>query len=59
MRGDKRMSDELKELKRRLLLDIREDQKHSDSGSVADGLKAAIFELENLDKPYFGGRLND
>ncbi|MFT8392785.1 MAG: hypothetical protein ABF624_02085 [Liquorilactobacillus ghanensis] len=55
------MSDELKELKRRLLLDMEEDQKYpdSDSGSAADGLKAAIFELENLDKPYFGGRLDD
>lgn len=51
------MSDELKELRRRLILDIEGEQRYFDSDSAkhVDGLKVAIFELENLDKPYFGG----
>ncbi|WP_370561582.1 hypothetical protein AB5567_06120 [Lactiplantibacillus plantarum] len=47
------MSAEMKELHRRLVNDGISSQKEGDM-KVADGIKIALFEMEHLDKPYFG-----
>jgi len=47
------MSDEMKELRRRLINDCINSQEEGNM-QMADGIKVALFEIENLDKPYFG-----
>ncbi|GEA92750.1 hypothetical protein PDA01_06430 [Pediococcus damnosus] len=47
------MSDETKELRRRLINDCINSQEEGNM-QMADGIKVALFEIDNLDKPYFG-----
>ena len=47
------MSDEMKELRRRLINDCANSRKEGDM-QIADGIMLALFELEHLDNPYFG-----
>ncbi|WP_164915021.1 hypothetical protein [Lactiplantibacillus plantarum] len=47
------MSDEMKELRRRLVNDAIDLQRDRDMQS-ADIMKVAIYELNHLDEPYFG-----
>ena len=47
------MSDEIKELRRRLINDCINSQEEGNM-KMADGIKVALFEIDNLDKPYFG-----
>jgi len=47
------MSDEIKELRRRLINDCINSQEEGNM-QMADGIKVALFEIDNLDKPYFG-----
>ncbi len=47
------MSDEMKELRRRLINDCINSQKEDDM-QIAYGITIALFEIEYLDKPYFG-----
>ncbi|PIO80786.1 hypothetical protein BSQ38_03565 [Pediococcus damnosus] len=47
------MSDEMKELRMRLTNDCINCQEEGNM-QMADGIKVALFEIDNLDKPYFG-----
>ncbi|MDG6763116.1 hypothetical protein [Lactiplantibacillus plantarum] len=47
------MSDEMKELRRRLVNDAIGLQQDEDM-QPADVMKSAIYELDHLDEPYFG-----
>lgn len=47
------MIDELKELRRRLNNDAIRCQEEGDT-KTKDGIVIALFEIEHLDKPYFG-----
>lgn len=47
------MSDEMKELRRRLINDCINSRKEGDM-QMADGITLALFEIEHLDNPYFG-----
>lgn len=47
------MSEEMKELRRRLINDYVNSQKNGDM-QIAGGIEVALFEIEHLDKPYFG-----
>ncbi|MEA0993634.1 hypothetical protein [Lactiplantibacillus plantarum] len=47
------MSDEIKELRRRLINDAIGCQVEGDT-KTKDGITIALFEMEHLDKPYFG-----
>lgn len=47
------MSEEMEELRRRLINDFINSQNEGDM-QMADGIKVALFEIDNLDKPYFG-----
>lgn len=47
------MSDELKELKRRLIEDCKDAQIAGNEG-MTSGLKVALYEIEHLDKPFVG-----
>lgn len=50
------MSNELKELERRIIADMKGLQLIDDHDyGVYDGLKVAWYELNALDKPYVGG----
>ena len=51
------MSDELRELRRRLMADVIGAQRTGDE-HLADGIKTAIYELDNLSKPYTGDENN-
>ena len=44
------MSDEMQELRRRILSILRDDD--SGNGQYSVGLKAALYELEHIDKPF-------
>lgn len=54
------MSNELKELERRIVADIKGSYSETeyDQGLIA-GLKVAWYELNTLDEPYVGGGHND
>ena len=43
----------MKELRRRLINDCINSQEEGNM-QMADGIKVALFEIENLYKPYFG-----
>ena len=47
------MSDEVEELRRRLINDFINSQKEGNM-QMADGIKVALFEIDHLYKPYFG-----
>ncbi|WP_340641324.1 hypothetical protein [Lactiplantibacillus plantarum] len=47
------MSDEMIELRKRLNNDAIRCQEEGDT-EIKDGIMIALFELEHLDKPYFG-----
>lgn len=47
------MSDEMEELRKRLINDCISSQKEGNM-QMADGIKAALFEIDHLYKPYFG-----
>lgn len=47
------MSDEMKELRRRLINDAIRCQEEDDT-KTKDGITIALFEMEHLDKPYVG-----
>lgn len=47
------MSEEVKELRKRLINDYISSQKEGNM-QIADGIKVALFEIEHLYKPYFG-----
>lgn len=47
------MSDEIKELRKRLINDCINSRKEGDM-QMADGIKVALFEIDHLNKPYFG-----
>lgn len=47
------MSDEMKELRRRLINDCISSQTEGDM-DTADGIKVALFEIDHLSQPYFG-----
>ncbi|GAB6200356.1 hypothetical protein YMSE1_27350 [Lactiplantibacillus plantarum] len=47
------MSDEMKELRRRLINDAISCQVEGDT-KTKDGITIALFEMEHLDKPYVG-----
>lgn len=47
------MSDEMKELRRRLINDAIRCQEEGDT-KTKDGIMISLFEMEHLDKPYFG-----
>ncbi len=47
------MSDEMKELRKRLNNDAIRCQEEGDM-KMKDGIMIALFEIEHLDKPYFG-----
>jgi len=47
------MSDEMKELRKRLNNDAIRCQEEGDT-EMKDGIMIALFEIEHLDKPYFG-----
>lgn len=47
------MSDEMKELRRRLINDAIGCQEDDDT-KTKDGIIIALFEMEHLDKPYVG-----
>lgn len=47
------MSDEMKELRRRLINDAISCQEEGDT-KTKDGITIALFEMEHLDKPYVG-----
>ena len=47
------MSDEMKELRRRLINDVIGCQVEGDT-KTKDGITIALFEMEHLDKPYVG-----
>ncbi|WP_187135414.1 hypothetical protein [Lentilactobacillus kefiri] len=44
------MSDDMKELRTRLMTMLREDE--SGNGEYSVGLKVALWELEHIDKPF-------
>ena len=48
------MSDDMKESKARLLTMLSEDE--SGNGEYYVGLKAALWELEHIDKPFVHGK---
>lgn len=48
------MNDDMKELKARLLTMLSEDD--SGTGEYSVGLKAALWELEHIDKPFVHGK---
>lgn len=48
------MNDDMKELKARLLTMLSEDD--SGNGEYSVGLKAALWELEHIDKPFVHGK---
>ena len=48
--GGKQMSDDMKELHTRLITMLREDD--GGTGKYSVGLKAALWELEHIDKPF-------
>ncbi|MFK5685356.1 hypothetical protein ACI3GN_01900 [Lactiplantibacillus plantarum] len=47
------MSDEMKELRRRLITDAIRCQAEGDT-KTKDGIMIALFEIQHLDEPYFG-----
>ncbi|MCG0602622.1 hypothetical protein IMAU40007_02950 [Lactiplantibacillus plantarum] len=47
------MSEEMEELRRRLMNDAIRCQVEGDT-KTKDGITIALFEIEHLDKPYFG-----
>ncbi|MCG0572352.1 hypothetical protein [Lactiplantibacillus plantarum] len=47
------MSDEMKELRRRLINDAIGCQEEDDT-KTKDGIIIALFEMEHLNQPYFG-----
>lgn len=47
------MGDEMKELRKRLNNDAIRCQEEGDT-EIKDGIMIALFEIEHLDKPYFG-----
>ncbi|MGA3473009.1 hypothetical protein ACA578_15845 [Lactiplantibacillus plantarum] len=47
------MSDEMKELRRRLINDGIRCQEEDDT-KTKDGIMIALFEMEHLNQPYFG-----
>lgn len=47
------MSDEMKELRKRLNNDAIRCQEEGDM-QMADGIKVALFEIDHLNQPYFG-----
>ena len=47
------MSDELKELERRLIEDCKREQINGDY-KLADGIRVALFEIEHLSEDYVG-----
>lgn len=47
------MSDELKELERRLVEDCKRKQTNGDD-ELADGIMVALFEIEHLSEEYVG-----
>lgn len=47
------MSDEMKELRRRLINDAISCQVEGDT-KTKDRIMISLFEMEHLDKPYFG-----
>ena len=47
------MSDEIKELRRRLINDCI-NSKEEGNMQMADGIKVALFEIDHLYQPYFG-----
>ncbi|MGA3408850.1 MULTISPECIES: hypothetical protein [Lactobacillaceae] len=47
------MSDEMKELRKRLNNDAIRCQEEGDT-EIKDGIMIALFEIEHLDEPYFG-----
>lgn len=48
--GGRKVSDDMKELKARLITMLREDD--GGTGKYSVGLKAALWELEHIDKPF-------
>lgn len=48
------MSDDMEELKARLITMLREDD--SGNGEYSVGLKAALWELEHIDEPFIHGK---
>lgn len=52
--GGKQMSDDMKELHTRLMTMLHEDE--SGNGEYSVGLKAALWELEHIDKPFVHGK---
>lgn len=54
------LSNELKELERRIIADIRDQpiENEYDMG-IIDGLKLSLYELNALDKLYVGGKISD
>ena len=44
------MNDDMKELRRRILLMLRDDD--DGNGQYSVGLKAALWELEHIDEPF-------
>uniref|UniRef100_UPI00403FA40A hypothetical protein n=1 Tax=Lentilactobacillus hilgardii TaxID=1588 RepID=UPI00403FA40A len=51
------MNDDMKELKARLLMMLREDE--SGNGMFSLGLKVALYELEHIDKPFVHNTKSD
>ena len=47
------MSDEVKELRRRLINDCINCRKEGNM-QIADGIMLALFELDHVDNPHFG-----
>ena len=47
------MSDEMKELRKRLINDCINSRKEGDL-QIADGIMLALFEIDHLYNPYFG-----
>lgn len=47
------MSDELKELERRLIKDLKREQENGDD-KLAEGIMVALFEIEHLSEDYTG-----
>lgn len=46
------MSDDLKELRRRIIADAKRSEIEGDVGAKR-GLMVALFEIDHLDEPYF------